>query len=289
MVVKDYDCSTDNKYLQKKAPKLWLYVNLTDICPASCPFCVNPGKKRGNSSFDRIVFRKTLEIVSEHIYGISFTGGEPMLDPASLDAAISIAADVMGDTVEIDTVTNGINLERFLSFDSLESLYSIHISRHMIQDEDNQRLMGIETPTMAEIQSFVAKIPDPARIVLNCILQKDGVSCREQAAEYLEMASEAGIKNVSFIGLIVANRYCSDQYVDPLSMHFEEDLRFRVWNQFHDHEFCSCSSGDYKARNGWIRYYYRMPGAEGASYTRQLVYTADNKLLSGFGGTEILL
>lgn len=265
--------------------KAW---EITWLC-ASCPFCVNPGKKSGNSSFDRIAFRKTLEIVSEHIYGISFTGGEPMMDPASLDAAISVAADVMGDTVEIDTVTNGINLERFLSFGSLESLCSIHISRHMIRDEDNQRLMGIATPTMDDIQSFVAKIPDPARIVLNCILQKDGVNCREQAAEYLEIASKAGIKNVSFIGLIVANRYCSDQYVDPRSMHFEEDLRFRVWNQFHDHGFCSCSSGDYKARNGWIRYYYRMPGAEGAFYTRQLVYTADNKLLSGFGGTEILL
>lgn len=212
-----------------------------------------------------------------------------MLDPALLDSAISIAHDVMGGTVEIDMVTNGINLEQILSLDSLEALDSIHISRHMIQDEDNKRLMGFKPPTFANIKSFLAKLSDPARVVLNCVLLKDGINSRERAAEYLEMAAEAGIKNVSFIGLIAANKYCLNQQVDPRLIHFEDDPRFRIWNQFHDHCFCSCSSGDYKAQNGWIRYYYRMPESKGPNYTRQLVYTSYNKLLNGFGGTEILL
>ena len=106
-------------------------------------------------------------------------------------------------------------------------------------------------------------------------------------AEYLEMAAQTGVRNTSFISLIPANDYCIEQFVHPDSLHLEKDERFRIWNRFHDHDFCSCSSGDYKAASGWVRFYYRAPGRAAVPYARQLVYTADNRLLAGFGGPSI--
>ena len=65
------------------------------------------------------------------------------------------------------------------------------------------------------------------------------------------------------------------------------DTRFHRWNEFKDHKYCCCSTGNYDAKERSIRFYYRGIGTEKAPYARQLVYTADDRLLAGFGGKEI--
>lgn len=287
--IKDYYCSQDGSYNPKNDGKLWLYVNITDVCPASCPFCVNPGRKFGKTEFDLQIFRKTLEDIREHIYGISFTGGEPMLEYELLDSAIGVAGSVMNYSVEIDMVTNGIHLDKIPAFRHLALLDSIHISRHRTEDSENRNLMGIQTPSKEQVRELLLHIKDPERVVFNCTMHKDGISSPDYMAEYLEMAADIGVRNTSFISLIPANGYCMDQYVDPGMFHLENDSRFRVWNHFHDYEYCSCSAGDYRAEKGWVRYYYRSPGKEKAPYSRQLVYTENNRLLDGFGGNQVFI
>lgn len=58
------------------------------------------------------------------------------------------------------------------------------------------------------------------------------------------------------------------------------------WNGFHDHDICSWISGRYlctRPHGATIGYYFRCPGKGTADYARQLVYTADNRLLAGLG------
>ena len=43
----------------------------------------------------------------------------------------------------------------------------------------------------------------------------------------------------------------------------------------------------YRARTGYVRYYYRMPGSQAAPYARQLVYDAQNRIRLGFGGDVV--
>ena len=174
-------------------------------------------------------------------------------------------------------------------FIQLSVLIVFIISRHRIRDDENRKLMGIPVCTGAEIKEAISTMTDPAKIVLNCMLQKDGVSCTRDIIDYLTFAAEIGVCNVSFIGMIEANRYCTEQYINPGEIDFTEDHRFRIWNKFRDHDYCSCSSGDFLAGERWIRFYYRSPGSQKPPYVRQLVYTADNRLLGGFGGGEILL
>ena len=93
-----------------------------------------------------------------------------------------------------------------------------------------------------------------------------------------------GVQNVSFICMFDAGQYCRDYYVSPsLLRDISDKNKFRIWNAFHDHEFCSCSSGDYQTAKGWTRFYFRCPGKQKTPALRQLVFTADNILQDGFG------
>lgn len=287
IAIKDYYCSENGDYILKEDGKLWLYVNLTDVCPAACPFCVNPGRNTGMTDFNLSVFRETLKRIRPCVYGISFTGGEPMLDPELLNQAIEVTAEIMGRDIEIDMVTNGIHLGMIPSMSSVSRLDSIHLSRHRINDQENREIMGFNAPGISDIQEVLLKLDDPAQIVLNCVLSKNGISSVDMAAEYLEMAADIGVSNSSFIAMIPANEYCRKEYINPETLDFKADSRFHIWNHFHDHEYCSCSSGDYKAQNRSVRFYYRMPGCKKAPFARQLVYTSDNHLLNGFGQKQL--
>lgn len=287
--VKDYYCSDckDGPYIECADVKLWLYINLTDQCNARCPFCVHP---QGNSKavLDPMVLKKTLKKIAPHVKGVSITGGEPMLYPDLVDEVASIVDETFDLSVELDLVTNGTNLAAIPELRYLDRFSSIHISRHKIDDKENAELMGFSAPTIEEIKSMILGLNDKGKIVFNCTMQNRGVENLKDMAEYLEMAAAAGVRNSSFIGFFPANDYCTENYISPAEIDITEDKRFRVWNQYFDHEFCSCSSGDYNAKAGPTRFYYRCPGKSCSTYCRQLVYNADNSLLDGFRGNRII-
>ncbi len=124
--VKDYYCAQEEPYIPRGDGKLWLYVNITDVCPGHCPFCVNSGKKGRAAIFDIHCFRDVLICIRPHVYGISFTGGEPMMEAERLDEAIRSAVEIMDGSVEIDMVTSGIDIAGTLSLHSIGCLDSIH-------------------------------------------------------------------------------------------------------------------------------------------------------------------
>lgn len=287
---KDYYCAReDGVYIPKKNGKLWLYVNLTNLCNAHCPFCVNPAVWKGSQTVDPARFRETLEEISSCVDGVSITGGEPMLFPELVDGVAGAVNEILGPDIRLEMATNGTNLAKIPELTFLERFTSIHISRHRADDAGNAALLGFSAPSVTEIRDLVASLKDPGKIVFNCVLQKGGVETLADAAAYLEMAAEAGVQNTGFVGLFLANDYCRTHYVSPGELAFEKDDRFCLWGQLRDHGYCRCGSGDYRAETGFVRFYFRCPGSEKAPYARQLVYNHDNRLLDGFGGEEILL
>ncbi len=286
--IKDYYCAGEDEiYLPREDGKLWLYINLTNECNASCPFCVNSAERKasGDGKLSLPMLRECLISLSGKISGVSITGGEPMLYPDLTDRAAELVMEILPDTM-LDLATNGTNLESILSLRTLDAFEGIHISRHSPDDRINGRVFGRSMPTAEEIKRLLLRMSDPAKIVLNCVMQKGLVDSEEAVIDYLETAASAGVRNTSFIGMFRANDYCRGHYVSPSLLELM-DSRFHIWNHYHDHDFCSCSSGSFDAAAGPVRFYYRCPGINGASYIRQLVYTADNRLLAGFGGEEI--
>lgn len=288
--IKDYHCALPGQEpLPRDDARLWLYIHLTDRCNARCPFCVNPAGDSRQTPFSPDRLRDTLRRVAPYVYGVSLTGGEPMLSPELVDDAARAVCGVFPDEVELDLVTNGTNLSMLPRLRMLDRFESVHISRHGTGDEENARLMGFAAPSLREIANVVSALTDPAKIVLNCVLQNPGIHDRPGLCQYLEAAAGAGVRNVSFVGFFMANAYCREHYVSPAKIDVSGDARFRLWTHFHDYDFCSCRGGDYLSRHGPIRFYYRCPGPASPDYCRQLVYTADNRLTAGFGGPELSL
>ena len=288
---KDYECSQDDIYLPKAKLRLWLYIQLTDLCPANCPFCVYAsGGREAKNHIDPDQLRHTLRQISPFISGVSLTGGEPMADIPLLEDAVLAVTEAIPPEIELDMVTNGLHIEKLSSIRGLQRFTTIHISRHAVDDELNRSLMGWhDAPSAEDLKEAFSHLPDRGMTVLNCVLQKSGVHDLESVRKYLEMAAWMGAANVSLIGMFSANEYCRENYVSPAALEMSDDSGFTVWNHFHDHDFCQCSTGDYKARTGYVRYYYRCPGKNpGPGYCRQLVYGTDNLLRAGFGNAGVI-
>ena len=309
--VKDYCCIEagnyfeplfDAEYLKKRRLKLWLYVNVTDRCNAGCLFCVSAALPTNMNIVNPQQFRKVLEVVAPHIYGISFTGGEPMLYPELLDELVHITEEIVPSDAEIDLVTNGTWLARLSELKSIDRITSVHISRHSSDTVVNNAIMRQIGPEEKEIKQFIQSLNDPGKVVLNCVLQKGGVSTMDDVAAYLEFAINAGVQNSSFITMFKANSHCEANYISAFEFPFvsdnqviswnrlHPDNRFSVWNRHSDYEFCHCLSGSYKNKEGHTRFYFRCPGTGSSpDYCRQLVYTADNHLQDGFGKNRTVI
>ena len=292
LVCKDYECSQDDVYLPKEQLRLWLYICVTDCCPAACDFCVYSASKTGAAKHvDPSRLREVLEQIAPFVSGVSLTGGEPMSDIPLLEDVLQAVRETISPEIEVDMVTNGLNIQRLPSLRGLERFSTVHVSRHAVDDAANASLMRWSAaPPKSVLKAAFSSLSDPGMTVLNCVLQKHGIHDLDSACAYLEMAAEIGAANVSLIGMFHANDYCTANYVSPLSLRLETDPRFTVWNQFHDHEYCQCSTGDYKSSFGYIRYYFRAPGSiPGSACCRQLVYGTDNRLRDGFGAVGRIL
>ena len=283
-LAKDYFCASDDEdYLCNPDSKFWLYINLTDRCPAACPFCVARDAMNCSGHISLEKMKTALYRIHPILSGVSITGGEPLTEPACLLEAAEIVHEVAGPDVELDLATNGYHISS-LNPEMFNHFTTIHISRHAVSDVDQNRIMGWKAPSIQELKDWIGKLQDPGLIVFNCVLQKGGVENEQDVRDYMEMAANAGVQNVSFISMFDAGQYCRDYYVSPsLLRDISDKDKFRIWNAFHDHEFCSCSSGDYQTAKGWTRFYFRCPGKQKTPALRQLVFTADNILQDGFG------
>lgn len=289
LFIKDYYCDDGFGYLNRDDGKLWLYINVTDVCNGRCPFCINPCRKEGTSPFDLSSFRETLIKIKDDVYGVSLSGGEPMLEADLIDEILLTVRNILGDRIEIDMVTNGIHFEKIVHLKNLNELNTIHVSRHHIDDAINDSLFGFHTVPKDTLKHVISGLKDPGMIVFNCALIKGYVDSVEKIAQYLEFSAEMNVQNTSFIGLSICNDYCRENFIDPASLDFSDDPKFHIWNTQKDHEYCKCCTGSYEASLRPVRFYYRCIGKQKAEYTRQLVYTADNRLLAGFSGKEIIL
>ena len=288
---KDYECSQDDVYYPKEELSLWLYIELTDACPAACPFCVRSfaGSRTGQHA-DPEKLKKVLQQTAPFVSGVSLTGGEPMTDISLVEEVIHAVNETIPPEIELDMVTNGLHIEKLPEIKGLERFATVHISRHAAEDDRNAELMcWKEAPSMEKLKDVFSILKDPGMTVMNCVLQKGGVHDLASVCSYLEMASWIGAANVSLIGMFRANDFCRKNYISPALLDLSGDSRFTVWNHFHDHDYCQCSAGDYKAKTGYIRFYFRCPGKiSGPEFCRQLVYGSDNLLRAGFGNAKTI-
>lgn len=283
--VKDISCGMNgNPGHPYSDTRINVYTCLTHICNTNCSFC---NYHYGDSvKFD---FEKWKYCIDEimgklGIFKASFTGGEPSLE---FDNLVKCLEYLKSKDENIFTIinTNGSNLEKLIGLDCLDN---IALSRHSIDDIENQKLFrATVVPNLEVIKDF----PEKEKLHLSCNLIKGYVDSDEKIKEYLEKCSEIGVRDVGFVSLMPINEYAKENSIDFSDIKFEFNNRFIVNQYFHrikDNKcVCKCRNYMYLGKNGQVvtaysRYYVDNTCNDGA-----LVYM-DNVLRQGFTGEVIL-
>lgn len=283
--VKDYLCSPDKNIILPANPRLRLYVKVTDDCNAYCAFCANVG----NEDFGKLDINK-LRFVVEYLknkqilHGVSITGGEPMINPSKLNNIINMILDV-DPNIEIEISTNGKNVLEFAKFDHANDIYAIHVSRHHYEDDKNNEIFRSKMATSKDLYALQEQLEDKKILVINTMVMKDGINNLEEIKNNLDFVGDLGIFKNGFVSLMKNNLYSKAQFINYNDIFNNLDSSFMPAHRFFNKDYCECIDGLYLTKNyKLVEYYARMVKEATVPYTNQLVYTSDNKLLSGFSG-----
>ena len=283
--VKDISCGMNgNSGHPYSDTRINVYTCLTHICNTNCSFC---NYHYGDSvKFDFEKWKYCIDEIMDKlgIFKASFTGGEPSLE---FDNLVKCLEYLKSKDENIFTIinTNGSNLDKLIGLDCLDN---IALSRHSIDDIENQKLFNSTVvPKLEVIKAF----PEKEKLHLSCNIVKGYVDSDEKIKEYLEKCSEIGVRDVGFVSLMPINEYAKEHSIDFSDIKFEFNNRFIV-NQYFDRIkdnkcVCKCRNYMYLGQNGQVvtaysRYYVDNTCSDGA------VVFMDNNLRQGFTGEIII-
>lgn len=276
--IKDYDCSFNKNCFAKRPTVINLYIQAHSICNASCDFC---NIESINKDFD---YKKLETIISElqtiGILGrVSITGGEPLLMIDKVNKILEISHQF---TSNIVINTNGYNLEYIKEI--YDKVNRIYISKHHYDNNLNDEIMGIKTPTIPLLSS----IDISKKISLHCVLQKGYIDNQQKMEEYMDAMGETSIRKVKFISLYALNDKAVAKMIDinTLMDSFKNNTNSGI---LYDKHYCSCLDFVYVTKTGKvINALLRNNKTNHFDCCRQLVY--DGKYLyDGFEKKQIIL
>lgn len=287
--IKNYACSSIQNEYEKQDMKLNLYIKINDGCNAKCKFCSN-SEMQDMGQIDL----KKLEYVLEYFNNrkllnrISITGGEPMLKIELLNKVANLIYKEIPNAI-VTINTNGYNIREVIKLDAIDKIAGIHISRHHYEDKINTQIFGTKVATEEDIEYVMKNVKNKKLLRLNCLLIKNNIDKIEEVEKYLEFASKLGIFRVGFVSLMKVNDYSKENFIDFNDVFKEATMNPKTFMHFYDTNICECINGVYISKQGeFVEWYARMTKELNCEYTRQFVYTSDNKLSTGFG-KKILL
>lgn len=290
--VKNYFCSKNGDGYQKKPDPIQMQLSVcpTSFCPAGCPFCAakNTAKKQ---TLDPEKFAAVMKLLKaeDRIRGVKITGGEPFTDVKLLNEVIRILFEIFGYGLEVSVSTNGMGLDRLREIKDLSYLESIHISRHHYDDLTNRTLFGgADVPSGKALREIIGSVPYPDLFVFNCMLLKGYIDSPGEAHRFLDFAIASGVPKVGFVTCSPVKAYAEQHSIPFEDVIQKQDPALLFTRCFDDYEFCHCSDGVYASEGGEIVEFYGRSTKMGQySYSRGLVYDADDHLRDGFGGNVI--
>lgn len=289
--IRDFICS-NRKYDEiKTLPSVRLYVRVTNTCNSNCKFCLNCSNKtisyiNKDKLGDVIRYLASKDILN----AITLTGGEPMLNYKELNDVINYIYSILPN-IRISISTNGTNLTKFLEFDNIDKIDAIHISRHHYNDKINSEILGCEAVTLEEIEKFQAKLKNKNQVIINSIMMKGYLESLDDVKIMCEHISKIGIKKIHFVSLIDYNEYSRERYIDIRDVFENATSNQNFYKDFDRYrkDFCECHTYKYISNEGYsINILARTVSSNNSDYIEQLVFTNDNKLITGFDSDEVL-
>ena len=298
--VKNYGCCRNGGPYEEKPEPLQIRLSIcpTGYCPAVCPFCSARDVTGSRTFLDIEKLRRVLEEfrTKDALSGISITGGEPFTDIVLLNEIVEMIFEIFGLEFEISINTNGSGLRDIDRIAKYPFIDAIHISRHHYDDDKNRQYFcggsaliedSLPIPTEAELTELTQGLYDKKLFVFNCLLFKDGIGTKEEIKKYMEFSDRVGVPKVGFITPMPVNSYVAERAVSYRELFDRSDPDFLFRKCFRDFEFCHCTDAMYATKSGRIMHFYgRETGLARPEYSRGLVYTADNRLQTGYSSSS---
>lgn len=279
LLVKDTSCGLNGECVGRKIeePHINIYVRIENRCNANCPFCSFKGEK---VDFDFYKFYYILHEVSKKIKinKISFTGGEPTLNYVQLMDCLSLIKQFNSKIFTVVN-TNGLRLQ---DLSMCLDIDSIALSRHHYDQNKNDEIFGIKTPTLQNIKEWNQN----KNIHLSCNLIKGYIDNENELTEYLQTVSQYGIDDVGFVSLMEVNDFCKNHKIDFADVKFTNPdiLITKDWNY---KDVCKCRNHLYLSDKGDIVKFYSRYTTKPSKSEGMLVFDG-NVLKDGFTGPIIL-
>ena len=290
ILIKAYICTNEERKICSgdcvSNPRISLYININDICNAKCKFC----NVHLTPTISNIDYGK-LETVVNELYNknilnwIALTGGETFLDMEVINKILDVIYGIDPNII-VSINTNGTLLDRIEQIEALNLVDAFHISRQHYDTDINNQIFGMPTATKEQLLQVREKLSFE-QMRFNCNMIRGYIDNPEDARKYLEFSGEIGVFKTAFVSLMELNEFCKSSYVDFTELDLIKSSF--VTRELYDEDYCECKNMIYISDSGKpVDYYYRRSiKNKTADYCKQLVYTADNKLLSGFGKNQI--
>lgn len=286
ILVKDSLCGPTPESRWEVEPNLRLYIKVTDSCNADCKFCANGNcKDFGKLDLDNLEFVIRYLNENNRLHSIGLTGGEPMINPDKLNDILNLIWSI-DKNIQVQISTNGLNLRQIASFDNPNNLESIHISRHHYDDKTNMDIFGTDTIATTEDIIFLQDSLTNKKIInINTLVMKGYIDSLQKIKKMLDYVGDTGVYKNGFVSLMKCNIYSEERFINFNDIFNNLDENFLLAHRFYASTYCECIDGIYTSQNAkLVEFYARMVKECNCPYTRQLVYTSDNKLTTGFGG-----
>lgn len=290
--IRDFYCGNEIGKEIKRKPSVRLYIRLTNSCNAKCKFCLNDSNKTCDN-----IDKQKLKYVIEYLINkgilnaITITGGEPMLNPSKLNEIVNLIVEICPN-IPISISSNGKNILELLKFDNIKKIQAIHISRHHYDDNINSKIFGNDVSYTDEIKRFQEKIENKNTLIINTVMMKDYINSLNEVKKMCNYISKLKISRAHFVSLINYNEYCEKNYVDINSIFnlANTDYQFNKVSDRYRKKFCECHEYIYFPLDSLpITVLARIVKSNNSDYVEQLVYTNENKLITGFDSKNVLI
>ena len=269
-------------------PQFIFYIMATKRCNGSCPMCDIQRKflNLSEAEPDLVKLARVLtDLYSRNLISkISMTGGELLLNPSRTNSLLKVIFDVNPDA-KVDITTNGSLLRNLPKIVQIEKLTTIHISRHHFETAMNDKVFGVKTASTYGLNHYADKYP--GKISLNCCLIPGFIDSALKVEKYLDWAAEIKtLKSAGFISLMNKNEFCKTSVVDEEGILHWIDGDLNNFDQIHnyDTDICECRVWKRIPKNYFpiIAFWWKVQKLD-IPYCRQLIFTADNKVMVNFG------
>ncbi len=222
-----------------------LYLELGRKCNAKCSFCRNHLLPESHFDYDAVM--TSFRTIEPYLNNVVIGGGEPTLPPTRQYLS-EIRKNRQNYRVNYFISTNGSAGIDYIS-ELINDGYKINLSRHALEDADNDIFFSVNTPSAEEIKEFVGSSYYSNYLTLVATCFEEGLGSVEALERYIELADYLRLNSVLFQSL----HEDLDDFADKKSrihqiddMVFDEVIAHLREQGYFVSELPIYSTGDYK-------------------------------------------